>query len=246
MNTTQTTGFTDLHTHILPEVDDGARNLETAMNMVKQAWEDGTRILFLTPHYRGAYKKNTPQQLRERFDMFREAVRTIYPDMKLYLGQEVHYQQEAPERLYEGTILSLCDSQYALLEFRGSATRTQILNGVSETIRNGFVPILAHVERYDAFRNEFSLAYDVLEMGALIQLNADSVMGDQGWGVKWLCHRLLKRRLVQFIASDAHDPDKRRPMLRACYLRVQEKYGADYAADVFWNYAQAVVENRTM
>lgn len=238
-------GFTDLHTHILPGADDGAKNMSGALELVRMAWENGTRALFLTPHYRGAYRKNTPESLRESFETFRQAVQEVFPDMRLYLGNEIHYESEAPEKLAQGRILTLNDSEYVLLEFSEVSLRSQIITGVDEMLRCGFTPIIAHAERYSAFRSDAALVDEVLNMGALIQLNADSVMGTYGFRVKRFCHRLLKAGKAHFIASDAHDAKSRPPVLRECYLKVYRKYGAEYAAELFSENAEAVAENRT-
>lgn len=246
LNAMQMNGFTDIHTHILPGVDDGAQEMAEALGLVKLAWENGTRTLILTPHYRGIYKKNTPEQLRQRFELFCGTVSRQFPGMRLYLGHEIYYQVAVPERLAQGIVLPMCDSQYALLEFSGNSRRSQVVTGVSETTRNGFVPIIAHAERYEVFRKDRTLVNEVLEMGALIQLNADSVMGVHGFGVKRFCHELLKKEQAHFIASDAHDAKNRPPLLRKCFLYVHKKYGAEYAARVFYHNAQAVIENRMM
>ena len=238
-------GFTDIHTHILPGVDDGAAGMPQAMELVRMAWKNGTRTLFLTPHYRGKFKES-PQWLRESFSMFSQMVREELPAMKLVLGSEVHYEAEMPERIQQKQVLSINDSQYLLLEFRGSTLRSQIIAGVSEVIRCGFTPIIAHVERYQEFLTDDSLVPEVLEKGALVQLNADSVMGQNGLRVKKFCHRMLKEQLVHFIASDAHDTRKRPPLLRDCFLRVHKKYGEEYAAQVFYHNAQAVIENQVI
>lgn len=238
-------GFTDIHTHILPGVDDGAAGMPQALELVRMAWKNGTRTLFLTPHYRGKFKES-PQWLRESFSMFSQMVREELPAMKLVLGSEVHYEAEMPERIQQKQVLSINDSQYLLLEFRGSSLRSQIIAGVSEVIRCGFIPIIAHVERYQEFLTDDSLVPEVLEKGALVQLNADSVMGQNGLRVKKFCHRMLKEQMVHFIASDAHDTRKRPPLLRDCFLRVHKKYGEEYAAQVFYHNAQAVIENQVI
>lgn len=237
-------GFADIHTHILPGVDDGAKNLSEARKLVKMAWENGTRVVIFTPHYRGVYKKNSPVYLRETFESFRDMIAEEFPEMKFYLGNEVYYQVEAPDRLADGKILSMCDSDYTLLEFSSRSLRSQVISGVAETIRCGFTPIIAHAERYEVFRSDRTLANEVVSMGALIQLNADSVMGAHGFKVKQYCHRLLKQQSVHFIASDAHDTEQRPPLLRDCFLRVAKKYGEDYAVRVFWENAQSVIDNR--
>lgn len=238
-------GFTDIHTHILPGVDDGAAGMPQALELVRMAWKNGTRTLFLTPHYRGKFKES-PQWLRESFSMFSQMVREELPAMKLVLGSEIHYEADMPERIQQKQVLSINDSQYLLLEFRGSSLRSQIIAGVSEVIRCGFIPIIAHVERYQEFLADDSLVPEVLEKGALVQLNADSVMGQNGLRVKKFCHRMLKEQMVHFIASDAHDIRKRPPLLRDCFLRVHKKYGEEYAAQVFYHNAQAVIENQVI
>lgn len=237
-------GFTDIHTHVLPGVDDGAADMHEACELVRMAWQNGTRTMFLTPHYRGIYKKNTPAWLRESFSLFRQMVDEEVPGMQLYLGNELHFEADAPDKLLEGSVLTLNDSQYVLLEFRMSVLRSQIITGVSETIRCGFTPIIAHAERYDIFRKDPTLTDEVLEMGARIQLNCDSVMGAHGFFVKRFCHRLLKQQKAHFIASDAHNKEKRPPLLRGCFLRVCKKYGQEYARRVFYENAQAVIDNR--
>lgn len=164
--------------------------------------------------------------------------------MQLYLGNEIHFEADMPEKLLEGSVLTLNDSQYVLLEFRISSLRSQIITGVSETVRCGFTPIIAHAERYDIFRKDPTLTDEVLDMGALIQLNSDSVMGSNGFFVKRFCYRLLKEQKVHFIASDSHNMEKRPPLLRECFLRICKKYGQAYACRVFYENAQAVIENR--
>ena len=246
VNKIQIREFADIHTHILPGVDDGAKEMDEARQLIKMAYEDGTRILIFTPHSRGSYKKNTPAYLQEVFEAFRRMIIEDFPDMNLYLGNEIYYQLEVPDRLAEGRILSMCHSQYVLLEFSGRSLRSQVIAGVSDTIRYGYTPIIAHAERYEAFRSNRTLVDEVLSMGALIQLNADSVMGRHGFQVKQYCHKLLKRRCVHFIASDAHDPFNRPPLLNECFLRVSKKYGEEYATEVFWGNARAMIENRTI
>lgn len=237
-------GFADIHTHLLPGADDGARDMREALMLLHMAWKNGTRTMILTPHYRGSYKKNTPEWLRESFSLLCRMAEQELPGMKLYLGNEIYYEMDAPEQLMQGRILTLNGSRYALLEFRSGSLRSQIITGVSETVRHGFTPIIAHAERYDIFRADAALTDDVLNMGALIQLNADSIMGDHGLSVKWFCRRLLREQKVHFVASDAHDAGRRPPLLRECFLKVHKKYGPEYAARVFYDNAQAVIENQ--
>ncbi len=236
-------GFTDIHTHLLPGVDDGAQSLSQSLRLLRMAWDDGTRIVVLTPHYRGRYKQNTPETLQENFAWLREMAAAELPDMKLYLGQEIAYENGVPEALHRGRVLTVNGSDWALLEFHTNSLRSHIITGVAETVRCGFVPIVAHVERYDICRSDPSLVEELLDMGALLQLNADSVLGGNGFAVKRFCRRLLKERKAHFVASDAHDPVHRPPLLRDCFLKIHKKYGAQYAQELFYGNAQTVIEN---
>lgn len=239
-------GFIDIHTHILPAVDDGAKDISVSRQMVRRAWENGTRTLILTPHYRGAFRDNTPAWLRESFSILCELIEDDLPDMRLCLGCEIYYETDAPEKLTRGGILTLNNSDYVLVEYRTGVLRSNVIASVDEIVRCGFTPILAHVERYDCFRKEPELLLELRNMGALLQLNADSVLGIRGAATKRFCRKLLKKQTVQFIASDAHDVGERPPLLRDCWSFVRKENGDVYAAELFYENAQAVIENRIL
>ena len=232
----------DIHTHILPMVDDGAKTMEDAVALLGMAWEDGIRGLILTPHYRGRFKADA-QKIAEIFEDLVDVAGERYPGMALYLGNEVYYKEGVMGALEEGRIRSLNGSRYVLLEFDNVMLRNQILNGVSEVIRYGYTPIIAHLERYDLFQKDRELVELVLDMGALIQLNAGSVLGRNGLRTKWFCRGLLKKGQVHFIASDAHDPVRRTPLLGACFQLVQRKYGQALARQIFVSNPQAVISH---
>ena len=236
--------FVDIHTHILPGVDDGSPDLEHSISLLRMAWEDGTGAVILTPHYRGRYRSNTPQKLREIYDKLRAHVEVELPEMELYLGNEAGIEIELSEKLAEGQVLSLDGGNYVLLEFTSSSSSGKIVKGVLEILNSGFTPIIAHAERYDAFCKNKRLAEEVIGLGALIQLNAGSIMGNSGFAAKRCCYRLLRKRQVHFIASDAHDKKYRPPQLGECYRRVCKKYGEEYADALFRRNARTVLSSQ--
>lgn len=232
-------GFFDIHTHLLPGVDDGARDMDDALALLAMAQADGTQAILLTPHYRGRFRQNTPQQLEE---IYRQLCRQAPEGMTLYLAAEAGYERDLADKLSEGKVLSINGGRYVLLEFSDATPKSLILDGVFEVLNAGFTPIIAHVERYDAFRRHKDLADEVLDAGALLQLNADSVLGTSGGEIKRYCHHLLKKQKVHFIASDGHDKSHRPPLLAECYQRICKKYGADYAADLFRENARTMLK----
>ena len=231
-------GFTDIHTHLFPSVDDGAPNIETTLELARIAWENGTGRLFLTPHFRRDSKIRPPEWYREAFQSVHSVVRERFPELELYLGSEIAYEVDVPELLSEGKLLTMNGSEYVLLELHTGMNERSIVNAVYETVRCGFTPILAHVERFEVFRKKKELTDKVIDNGALIQLNAESVMGKNGFLVKKFCHKLLKENKVHYIASDAHDAIKRPPMLRQCYKMVAKGYGTNTANRLFYQNAR--------
>lgn len=234
-------GFIDLHTHILPGVDDGAQDLNESVKLLQMAWDDGTTEVVLTPHYRGRFRRNTPELLRERFHMLQQEVKNVLPDMKLYLGNEAGIERDLGEKIAEGRVLSLNDSNYVLLEFDYGCSRINLMDGVMAVISSGYTPVIAHAERYMVFRKNKKLAEEVLRQGALIQLNAESVLGKCGFGEKRCCHRLLKKQMAHFIASDGHDQQERKPLLGECFRHVSKRYGEAYAWELFHDNAHGLL-----
>ena len=233
--------FVDIHCHILPGVDDGAENTEQAVALLQQAWEDGIGTVVLTPHYRGRYRGNVEKRIRPRVEHLQREIRHLLPDMELYLGSEIGYELDVSEKLTDGTLLSMNGTRYVLLEFRSNCFRSRVMEGVLELINFGYVPIIAHAERYEIFLNNKDIADEVLGLGALIQINADSVLGKRGLKTRWFCQRMLRQRKVHFIATDAHDHENRPPQLRKCYELVRRKYGEAYAQALFSGNARVVL-----
>lgn len=233
MGSEQQKGFADIHTHLLFGVDDGAVDLQQSLELLAMARENGTTVVVMTPHHRGRFRSNTPQHLRQRFQELVDRVKTEIPDMKLYLGNEAAHERELGDKVAEGRVLSLNDSHYVLMEFDFNSSRVQVVEETMALIGSGYTPIIAHAERYDIFRKNKKLPEELIYVGALIQINADSILGKCGFATKRVCHRLLKNGMVHFVASDGHDTKERPPVLKECFDYVSKRYGEDYAWSIF-------------
>lgn len=233
--------FVDIHTHLLPGVDDGAPDLSGAISLMKDAQAHGTTAMVLTPHYRGRFRGNVSEKLKPVFEQLQQEAQIQCPGMELYLGCEVGYELDVSEKLADSTVLTLNGTRYVLLEFRDRAFLSRIMEGTLEVLNFGYVPILAHVERYEAFRNHPELAGELIHLGALIQINADSVMGRLGFEVKRFCNRLLRKHQVHFVATDAHDAKIRRPYLKDCYAKIARRYGKERAQLLFYKNARTML-----
>lgn len=237
-------GLVDIHCHILPGVDDGAQDVKTSLELLRLAYEDGICAMILTPHYRGHYRKHTPEILLRRFEDLRAAVQKELPQMELYMGSEAAWERDLGEKIIEGRVLTMHGSPYVLLEFEFGCMHSHVTDGVMDVVSCGYTPIIAHAERYEIFRKDKTLVDEVLSMGALVQINADSVLGKRGFALKRCCHRLLKQGKAHFIASDAHDAQNRPPLLRECFEYVSRRYGEDYAQVLLRDNARALLSGQ--
>ena len=221
--------LTDLHSHILFGVDDGAKTIEDSIKMLKMASEDGINTFVLTPHCHPRRGNSSFELIKDNFKKLKELALSEVPGVSLFLGREVYYSSdinENPEYLSDKCMLS---SNSVLIEFSFGDDENKIRNGVHSVIMAGYHPIVAHVERYQATVDDYTFVAKLKELGADIQINADSVLGGNGSDVKRCVSRLLKEGLVDYIATDAHDLSKRKPVLSECYTFVKKKYGEAYA-----------------
>lgn len=219
-------GFVDIHTHILPGVDDGSPDYETSVQMLREAYDDGTDAIVLTPHYKRGYTCGSADAVRARFAEFQAYAAERIP-IALYLGTEAMYEMDLPQKLLDGKVLTMADSQYVLVEFRPSVSGDYLLNGIFSLTQCGYIPILAHAERYACLKKE--QIPELAEMGARIQINAGSVMGAFGFQAKRFCRGILKSGYVDYVASDAHDTVRRTVRLSRCAQYLEKRFGEDYA-----------------
>ena len=135
----------DIHTHLLPCVDDGSQSVENSVEMAKELYEQGVKQIIITPHYRLHYRK-TPQVLQTEFEQFKAKVQAQIP-IDLYLGQEIYVEDNIKELCRLNKVLTMNGSKFLLCEFNYTHP-CDISETVYELCSEGYVPIIAHVERY--------------------------------------------------------------------------------------------------
>ena len=144
-------GLYDIHCHILPGVDDGARNMEESLWMLNKEYQEGVRHVILTPHFRYDMFEPHMNIVTRQFMQLRRAAMNIGDEgMRLYLGCELHSSMDMVECLKKGRRLTLAGSRYVLVEFSNGDEKNYIEERVRSLLMNGFIPIIAHVERYKA------------------------------------------------------------------------------------------------
>ncbi|HET7034435.1 MAG TPA: CpsB/CapC family capsule biosynthesis tyrosine phosphatase [Thermomicrobiaceae bacterium] len=227
----------DLHSHLLPGVDDGARDLEESLAMLGVAAEQGTTAICATPHA----DRVSPAQVREGVARLNEVATAHGLPVTVAPGNEILLSPETPARLQAGQYLTLNDTRYVLVELplRGPWPGGAEL-ALSALVLAGYRPVLAHVERYPGVQHEPELAARLIDLGVLLQVNADSLQMRSSSARRRTAELLLRRHAIHLLASDSHHADHRPPVLRPGLSYVAEIMGDDYAAWLVEN-ARAVL-----
>ncbi len=221
--------FIDIHSHILPALDDGARTTEQAVNMLKLAEEQGIRHIIATPHNMPGKGCPPYTVVQEKVNRLQKICEEEGIGIQIGVGTEYFFREEVLELLEKEEIISLNGSEYVLVEFDPSVEKRYFRNALRNVLANGYRPVIAHIERYVNIVNDLIFVDEVKKMGALIQVNAASVVGENGRQSKTLVKKLLKEHLVDFVATDAHSDGRRGPYMQKCGILLQKKYGSEYA-----------------
>ncbi len=218
--------MTDIHTHVLPFVDDGSASLAHSLEMLKEEVSQGVKQVVLTPHYRRPYLKSA-KELQEAFEKFKQQVADAGIQVELFLGQEFTVNRDTKKVFKNKQFLTLGGAKYVLLEF--DFTREwDIVETVHEVKCMGLTAIVAHPERYKYLKLDD--AYEIKNVGGMLQVNADSIVNGK-WRIKRMVRDMFKNGLVDFVASDMHFG--RNNCMQEAYKIVTQKYGMEAAEVVF-------------
>lgn len=235
-------GYFDIHSHILPGVDDGSQSMEQSMEMLSIAAENGITEMVLTPHNKAERKNVSVAGIHKRIKALEVELEKQGLSITLYPGAEIFYRDGVVELLEDGAMSTIAGSRCVLVEFQPMENFSYIRSAVYELVSDGYIPILAHIERYECLVTKQERIKELVDRGALMQVNAATIVGKLGYKAKQQAKKLLKQRLVHFVATDAHDTGKRGPYLDECARYLNKKYGEEYAAQLLWENAWCVIE----
>ncbi|MGL4797440.1 MAG: tyrosine-protein phosphatase [Paraclostridium sp.] len=236
----------DIHCHILPNVDDGSESLEESIKMAKLAESEGITKIVNTSHYHIDFKYTMGKQLKEEVNKFNEILKNNDIKIEIILGNEIYYTNDFIEKFNELDFFSINKSKYILIEFSPINFPKDIKDVIYEIKIRGFVPILAHVERYTHIQEDINIIFDCIKEGALIQMNASSIIGKNGKIVESTSKKLLDCNMVHFIATDAHSSTRRRPLMKDTYKYILKNYGNETANRLFEKNAMLAINNEVI
>lgn len=194
----------DVHSHILNNVDDGSSSLEGTINTLKKAEEAGFSDIILTPHYIEGYYDNTKNFIKRKIKELKQEVYKENIIIELHQGNEILLTENTTELLKKGRIAPLANSKYILFELPFSNKMLNFEQIIYDIKANGYLPILAHPERYSYVQENPNYIIDIIQSGVLIQSNYGSFIGQYGKTAKQTVEILLQNHLIHFLGTDTH------------------------------------------
>lgn len=194
----------DMHSHILPGLDDGSENLEQSLELVQAMKALGYRKLIMTPHIMNDFYKNTPQGIREKLQLLQSAVTQAGIEMELGCAAEYYLDEGLLQKLDAGEELLTFGNNYLLFETSFLNEPLNLREAIFKMRSNGYNPVLAHPERYSYFYGKFNELASLRELGVLFQPNLNSLTGYYTPNAKTQAELLIEEGLVDFVGSDTH------------------------------------------
>jgi protein-tyrosine phosphatase len=233
----------DIHSHILPEVDDGSHSLDESLDMCRRSADDGVTVMVATPHaHDGVHKTRDPELLQQKVDLLNAR---LNGRPHVTLGCELRFTHDIVKHLcVTKSAPTIGGGPYALVEFPHTVVPLGSERPFFELINNGIRPIIAHPERNLSLIAEPQRFYDLVELGVLGQLDTGSITGQFGKKVQRTATLMLEFGLVHFLASDCHNTRNRLPGMSEAVAAVAGIVGEEYAAAIADRNPRAVVEGR--
>ena len=213
----------DLHSHILPGVDDGVATPDEALEMAQMAVDCGVFCMVATPHY-NYYGHTTTEQIRVAFAQLQDGLEYEQIPLQIYLGMENITTSHLPEQLRQGKALTYPGSSWFLVEFLEDQPLGEINDILNRCVQEGFLPVIAHPERYSAVLDDPWIVKNWIDRGWAVQVNRDSLLGLFGQHRMACADFMMKQGWVTCIASDAHGIDGRNTDWDEAWQVLQQRY----------------------
>jgi protein-tyrosine phosphatase len=227
--------FVDVHCHLLPGIDDGAKDWDESLAMARLAVEDGTATIVATPHQLGNFDHNRGDDIRGLVAEVQQRITAARIPLTVLPGADVRIEPDMVERLVRGDVLTLGDHRrHVLLELPHELylPLEPLLERLS---RRKIIGVLSHPERNQGILRQPDVLGPLVDAGCLLQITAGSLCGTFGPECQAFCEWLLSEGLVHFVATDAHGPRSRRPLMQRAFERVVELAGETTATDLCSN-----------
>ena len=229
--------YIDIHSHVIPGIDDGAKDMETSMQMLRIAAEQGTSHIIATPHYFPGITQYDVSTIVNHCSILNDLTAAAGMKIKILPGSEVFLTPDVPERCVASEICTLNQSSHMLIELPFTSYPLYMDDVLYKLQLEGITPIIAHPERNANIFLHHTQVDEYVNRGILIQVNSGSITGLFGKTVQKAAMQLIQKGLVHFVASDAHTCGGRSPNLTKAAMIVEEHFGRSTADKLFYENA---------
>lgn len=234
----------DMHSHIIPSIDDGSKSVQETFNMIKEAKKSGFTDIIMTSHYLLDYYEPTPQEIIFWKDKLQEIIEDQNIGVTLHSGMEIYISNKLKELINKNQVLTLSDSRYMLIELPLSTTINYLDHVLFILQSLAIKPIIAHPERYKCVQQDPDIVQEYIDKGALIQCNYGSILDLYGKNAKQAVKTLLKRNQVDFLGSDCHKENTIYPIIPQAVKKIKKIIGNEAFYKISTENPQKVLNNQ--
>lgn len=229
----------DIHSHILPNVDDGSRSFRETLNMLQEAKEAGFTTVVSTSHY---FLKHYEENEEDRKEILTE-IKSKVTDIDICIGSEIFVTNSMPKLLLEHKASSINNTRYVLFELPFEHRTSNLKDIIYNLLGHEYIPIIAHPERYKFVQKDPNLLIDLIDLGVLFQCNFGSILGFYGKEPKRIVKKLLQNNFVHFLASDAHRQDNIYTLIPDCIEEISKFLPKEKIIELTQENPQKVLQN---
>ncbi|MBO5413604.1 MAG: capsular biosynthesis protein [Clostridia bacterium] len=234
----------DIHTHIIPNIDDGSRSVEETFKLINEAEEAGFTDIILTPHYITNYYETPGAEVKFWTESLQKIVDEKNLGVKLHSGMEIYISEELSELVKNGIVITLANSKYILIELPMNTTMKNV-DEILFIMRNmGYNVIIAHPERYNCIQENIEYAIQLVEEGCMLQSNYGSIVDIYGKEAKKTLKKLLKMNLVSFLGTDTHKEGTIYPIMPQIIKKLRKVISEEKLYEITTENPRKILENQ--
>lgn len=235
----------DIHTHLIPNVDDGADSIEETLLLAQAAVNEGIEHVILTPHHNIQWVSNEKDKVLKLTKEVEQAIQEAEIPLTVSPGQEIRMNEEFSRELFADNYLSLDgNGKYYLVEFSWQTFPPFAKDYLQQMLDADIIPVIAHPERQRPFIDDPSILRELIEMGCISQITATSIVGGYSEEIRQTAHQMMDENLIHVIASDAHDTVVRPYNLQSALAVLNKEYGEEYSKYLVQNAERIYTGNK--
>lgn len=217
----------DFHTHIIPNIDDGSRNIDETISLIEEAKRAGFDEIILTSHYKENVFEVDEGERKNILKKINKILSVEEIECNLHIANEIYITGDIIELLEDGKASTINGTNYVLFEMPFHSEPQNLYDVIYEMLEHKLIPVLAHPERYSYVQKNPELIYDLIEKGILMQSNYGSVLGLYGKNAKIIVRKLLENNLVHFLGTDVHRQNTIYPLVKQSIEKIESIIGKE-------------------